>query len=286
MIEHRFIQIRPDLRLHVAHGGAGRGPLVVLLHGFPECWYSWRHQLEPLLSAGFEVAAPDMRGYNTSDKPRGVSSYATPLLVEDVKALVHALGHRDAHVVGHDWGGIVAWAAAALEPELVRSLTVLNAPHPRIFLREVARPRQLLRSWYMGLFLLPALPELLVTRRRVIEQGLRGSMVHPERLTAADVDEYVRAVQQQGAATAMLNYYRAGMRHRSTEVDVIRRPTLVLWGMRDQALGPWMLDGLDALVPQLRLERLPDAGHCVQQDVPEDVTRHLLAFLGATPQRA
>ncbi len=284
MIEHRFVQIRPDLRLHVAHGGKGAGPLVVLLHGFPECWYSWRHQLEPLVAAGFEVAAPDMRGYNTSDKPRGVASYETRLLIEDLKALVGALGHGSAHVVGHDWGGVVAWGAAALEPALVRTLTVLNAPHPRIFYREVKRPRQLLRSWYMGLFQLPVLPEFIVTRRRVLE-GIRAAAVHPERFSDADLDELHRAMRQEGAATAALNYYRAAARNPLRGVDVIGRPTLVVWGMKDQALGPWMLDGLEAYVPDLRLVRIEDAGHSVQQEVPEDVTRHLLEFLRSPAAR-
>ena len=286
MLEHRFVQIRPDLKLHVAHAGQGAGrPLVVLLHGFPECWYSWRHQVGPLVEAGFEVAAPDMRGYNTSDKPRGVASYETRLLVEDVKLLVQALGHGSAHLVGHDWGGAVAWCTAALEPARVQRLVILNAPHPRIFARELRRPRQMLRSWYMALFQLPALPERLVTRPWVLKRLMRGAAVHPERFTDADLEEYQRALQQPGAATAALHYYRAAARHPLKGVRVIERPTLVLWGEQDTALGPNNLEGLDTLVPDLRIERIPDTGHCVQQDAPETVTRHLLDFLGAPANR-
>ena len=183
------------VRLHYVE--QGEGPLVVLLHGFPEFWYGWRHQIEPLADAGFRVVAPDMRGYNLSSKPRGVASYDIGLLAQDVEQLIEERGEQKAHVAGHDWGGAVAWAAAGFHPEVVERLAILNAPHPRVFIEHLKSPRQLARSWYMGFFQLPWLPEQL--GRRVLPRGF----------PPAERARYEEAYAQPGALTAMFNYYRA-----------------------------------------------------------------------------
>ncbi len=159
---HHFASVN-GIRLHYVE--AGTGPLVILLHGFPEFWYSWRHQLTALSEAGFRVVAPDQRGYNESDKPAGVSAYRIENLTADIAALVRHLGEPSAHIVGHDWGGVVAWHLPLHHPGLVRRLVILNAPHPALFVQALSRPAQLLRSWYIFFFQLPWLPEWALRRR-------------------------------------------------------------------------------------------------------------------------
>ncbi|MFD1730552.1 alpha/beta fold hydrolase [Deinococcus malanensis] len=152
------------VRLHYVEAGPAAGPLVVLLHGFPEYWRAWEHQIGPLARAGFRVVAPDMRGYNLSEKPQDIEAYRVQTLQEDIAKLIRALGAGRAHVVGHDWGGIVAWQLAIRQPEAVDRLVILNAPHPGAARRGMKHPEQLKRSWYVYLFQLPVLPELLLER--------------------------------------------------------------------------------------------------------------------------
>lgn len=165
-LEFRHV-VANGLRFHVAMAGPADGPLVVLLHGFPEFWYGWRNQLSPLAEAGFRVWAPDQRGYNLSDKPRGVAAYAIGHLAADVAALIQTAGRERAIVVGHDWGGAVTWHLAEHFPERVERAVVVNVPHPTVMLHHLKRnPRQLWRSWYMFFFQLPWLPERLLTFRQ------------------------------------------------------------------------------------------------------------------------
>ncbi len=197
------------VRLHYVE--SGNGPLVLLLHGFPEFWYSWREQIPALAAAGYHVVAPDMRGYNASEKPHGVDAYRTDELVADVTGLIDHFGEENAHVVGHDWGGAVAWQVGIERPERVDKLAVLNAPHPVRF-REVLRtPSQLKRSWYMFFFQLPWLPERFLSARgyESIENIFRDSAKNPEAFDEEDVRRYVEAAAQPGALTGSINYYRA-----------------------------------------------------------------------------
>jgi epoxide hydrolase 4 len=271
------------VRLHYVE--AGHGSLVVLLHGFPEFWYSWRLQIPALAEAGFRVIAPDMRGYNLSEKPPGIASYAIERLADDVRGLVHHAGERRAAVVGHDWGGGVAWYTPMRHPELVTKLAVLNAPHPAAFAREIRSPAQALRSWYMFFFQLPGLPEagLRAGNFRVLDQTLRRDPVRPDAFSEADIRRYKRAMGRPGALTASINYYRAMIRRGPAGVQrLVRRidvPTLLIWGERDRYLGPKLTEGLDEWVPDLRVERIPDASHWVQIDAPERVNRLLIDFL-------
>jgi pimeloyl-ACP methyl ester carboxylesterase len=276
------------VHLHTAEAGPPDGPLVLLLHGFPETWRSWRHQLPALAAAGFRVVAPDQRGYGESERPAGARAYRLDEVAADVAALIERLGAARAHVVGHDWGAAAAWWTAMHHPERVDRLAILNVPHPRRFAAGLLG-RQLLRSWYILFFQLPWLPERLLARAdfALLRRLYRASAVRPDAFTAHDVDAYVAAFRAPGALTAALGWYRALLR--ANPLDLLRRirpiaaPTLVVWGEQDTALCAELAtpDPLD--VPQARVVFLPDAGHFVQADAPERVNALLLEFLGERP---
>jgi len=270
------------LNMHVVT--AGRGPLAVLLHGFPEFWYSWRYQI-PVLAEHFRVAAPDQRGYNLTEKPP--TGYNIRTLTTDIAELIRYFGYERAHVVGHDWGGSVAWWLAIARPDLVERLVILNAPHPAAFLHALRRnPRQLRRSWYMFFFQLPKLPELAfrLGNYRAIEESFRRDTTRLEAFPHAVIARYKRAAARPGALTAMINWYRAAIHPRMFRTlkgrDLtVRVPTLVIWGERDRYLGKELNDDLHRWVPDLTLRYIPDASHWVQQDRPEEVNRWLVEFL-------
>ncbi|HEX8904053.1 MAG TPA: alpha/beta hydrolase [Longimicrobiaceae bacterium] len=280
--EHREAVVN-NVRLHWVEQGSG--PLVVLLHGFPEFWWGWRRQIPALAEAGFRVAAPDLRGYNLSEKPKGARSYRVSIVVEDVVGLIRHLGAQRAHVAGHDWGGVVAWHLAMRHPEAVDRLAIINAPHPTVFSREMRHPRQFLRSWYAMFFQLPWLPEAALRARNfaALERLFRGTLT-PGAFTGQDIARYKEALRRPGALTAALNYYRAYMSHffrRGSKREprrTIDRPTLVIWGEKDAALNLHNLDGLERYVSDLRVERLPEASHWVMADAPGRVNELLAAF--------
>lgn len=271
-----------EVRLHYVEAGAG--PLVVLLHGFPEFWYGWRAQIPALAAAGFRVVAPDMRGYNLSSRPGGVAAYDMHHLTADVRELIHERGAERARLVGHDWGAAVAWATASAHPDLVERLAILNVPHPRRLLQGLRTGRQLRKSWYLFFFQLPWLPERLVGLNRW--QGFRDLFAHdarPGTFTAVDIERYVEAWSRPGAATAMINYYRAAfgqsLRRATGGVRPVVAPTLVIWGEHDRHLGAELAEPEPRDVPNLdRVERL-NASHWVQHDEPETVNRLLIEFL-------
>jgi epoxide hydrolase 4 len=283
------------VRLHYVE--AGEGPLVVLLHGFPEHWYAWREQIPALVAAGYRVVVPDMRGYNRSEKPHGTESYRMDEFVGDVVSLIEVCGEGRASVVGHDWGGVTAWEVAARHPEAVDRLVVLNAPHPAVYRRELRSRRsdQRKRSSYALFFQLPRLPEALFRVRgyRAIERLFREGPEDPDAFDAEEIARYKRACARPGAMTSMLNYYRAAFRGQIRSIlpgerspdrareERIDRPTLLIWGMRDRALSPRLTEGLERWVPDLRVERLPEASHWVQADEPDRVHELLVDFLDA-----
>jgi pimeloyl-ACP methyl ester carboxylesterase/2-polyprenyl-6-methoxyphenol hydroxylase-like FAD-dependent oxidoreductase len=285
-LTERFVEVDDGVRLHIVESGSG--PLVVLLHGYPEFWYSWRHQIPALAGAGFRAVAVDLRGYNTSDKPLGVDAYRLPTLARDVARLIPRLGAEQAVVVGHDWGGVIAWHLAMHHPEVVRRLVVMNAPHPERFRAGMRSLRQLRRSWYIGFYQLPAIPEAYVRwgDYGFLRTAFRGA-ARPNAFTPDDVQRYRDALSRPGALTAALNYYRAVPRvmldtandpNRSRRIDA---PALVIWGEQDIFLGPELAEPDRSLVPDLRVERLPQASHWVQMDQPELVNDLLLEFIGA-----
>jgi len=287
-ISHGYAQVG-DVRLHYAECGEGER-LVILLHGFPECWYSWRHQLRAL-GARYRVVAPDMRGYNLSDKPGRVEDYRMKRLVDDVTGLIRHFGAREAAVVGHDWGGAVAWAAAQYFPDYVWKVASLQTPPPAVWARNLTL-RQLLRSWYMLFFQLPAIPEWFIARDDFagLTRTLRSTS-RPGTFGDEDVEVLKTAARQPGALTAAVNYYRANLRsflgrRRSREGGIspherIRVPALFIYGERDFAILPETVKGVadyvDAPYSELRLKL---SNHWVQQESPTEVNAALLSFLG------
>jgi pimeloyl-ACP methyl ester carboxylesterase len=268
------------VRLHYVE--AGKGPLIVLLHGFPEFWYGWRQQIEPLAAAGFRVVAPDMRGYNLSSRPKGVQAYDTDQLTADIRGLIQERGATSALLAGPDWGGSVAWATAMNHPEVVDRLAILNAAHPRKLSQGLRHPGQLRKSWYFFFFDLPELPESVVhaDRWHFFRHFLRDAR---PAFTPEETDRYVEAWSQPGAATGMINYYRSSVRTSPKKAEAalrpIKAPTLVIWGQRDRYLGPELAEPDHDDVPSLdRVERLPDASHWVHHDEAERVAQLLTDF--------
>ncbi|GIF47119.1 pimeloyl-ACP methyl ester carboxylesterase [Asanoa ferruginea] len=271
-----------DVRLHYVE--AGDGPLVVLLHGFPEFWYGWRQQIEPLAAAGFRVVAPDLRGYNLSSRPDGVDAYDIDALAADIRGLILERGAASAALVGHDWGGTVAWMTAMKHPEVVDRLVILNAAHPRKLTQGLHHPSQLQKSWYFFFFALPELPETVVRANdwHFFRHFLRDA--NPA-YTRDEFDHYIEAWSQPGAATGMINYYRSSVRTPPKRAEAALRPidapTLVIWGQRDHYLGPELAEPDHDDVPHLdRVERLPDASHWVHHDEAERVTELIVDFVG------
>jgi epoxide hydrolase 4 len=278
---HGDADVGAGVRLHYVE--AGQGPLVVLLHGFPEFWYSWRRQIPVLAEAGFRVVAPDMRGYDLSDKPQGWRAYDTSVLAQDIAGLVRSLGEERAYVVGHDWGAAVAYTLAMRHPEVVRRLAILNVPHPVRMLEGFRTLKQLRKSWYMFFFQIPVLPERLIARsnfsfaRRSLRAGTKGAF------SDEDLELYAQAWAQPGALTGMINYYRAALRRsprkalaHMTRIDA---QTLVIWGQRDSYIGAELAEPPREWVPNVRVERIAEATHWVQHEAADRVNELLIGFM-------
>jgi pimeloyl-ACP methyl ester carboxylesterase len=278
------------IRLHTMQ--AGEGPLILFLHGFPQFWYAWRHQLAEF-SGDHLAVTPDLRGYNLSDKPAGVDAYKARHIVADIRDLARQLnGGKPFTLVAHDWGGAVAWNLASAAPELVSRLVILNSPHPYAFWRELVHsPAQQKASEYMLKLRAPQ------AEARLSEDGYARLWKFAfgetaPAFTAADRAAYLKAWAQPGALTGSLNWYRASPLVPSTADDpgaarltldpkdfMVRVPTLVIHGERDIALLTGLLDGLEQCVPQLEIERIPEASHWVMEEVPERVNQRMRAFL-------
>ncbi|WBL36054.1 alpha/beta hydrolase [Tepidiforma flava] len=267
------------IRMHYVE--AGDGEPVVLLHGFPESWYSWRHQLRALAAAGYRAIAPDQRGYNLTEAK---GPYDTGTLQADILCLMDHLGIERAHVVGHDWGGAIAWLLGMEHGERLKSLTVCNLPHPAVFRKGVRRPRQALRSWYVLFFQLPWLPERLLAAQgyhRLARMMIREC--RPGTFTKDDIREFLAGWRRQGLGGG-INWYRAALRHPPRipdPVPLVTVPTLLIWGDDDRYLGRELTEGTEEYVAKLRVEHLPGVGHWVQQEAPDEVNRLLLDHLAA-----
>lgn len=270
------------IELDALIAGPADGPLVVLLHGFPEFSFGWRQQIPALAAAGLRVVAPDQRGYNRSDKPEGIAAYRLDALADDVLGLADALGRHHFAVVGHDWGGVVAWHLAARSPERISRAAILNAPHPATLWRYARRhPSQALKSWYVAFFQLPFLPEqaLAASGFWVLRRVLRRS-ARPGTFTGEDFRHYRQAWGQPGALSAMLNWYRALRLHRpSTASARIGVPARVIWGDRDAFLDKGLAEAGAALCENAKVVHLPDASHWLQHEDAEAVNRLLIEFL-------
>ena len=238
-----------------------------------------------LAEAGYHAVAPDMRGYNLSGKPKDIEAYAIDTLADDIAALIGHVGERRAHIIGHDWGGAVAWHLAMRHREMIDHLIVLNSPHPRALARELRTPDQLWRSRYMGFFQLPRVPEASIRRNDFerIRRMLREEPTSASAFTEAEIDRYVAALARPWALTSAINYYRAAARFPPSRPpgysSRIEAPTLLIWGDRDRYLNPRLAVGLERWVPNLTVQHLPEASHWVQSDAPDDVERLVVNFL-------
>jgi len=289
MLKHEFTDVN-GVRLHYAR--AGQGKLIMFVHGFPEFWYAWKDLL-PEFGRDHLAVAPDMRGYNLSSKPAGVTDYAVPHLVDDLRALAKSLGHEKFALVAHDWGGGVAWSLGIHHPECLEKLVIINAPHPALFERELNRnPAQQAASQYMLLFRSPKAEATLSANNyaflvdAVLTRGLKKG-----HFTENDRQAYLTAWSQPGALTGSLNWYRAAGIGPPTSADKahsfepsagpskVNVPTLVIWGEKDQALVKENLDGLDQHVPDLTVRRIADGTHWVIHEQPALVAAHIREFI-------
>ena len=273
-----------SVNLHVVMAGPQAGPLVILLHGFPEFWVGWRQQMPALAAAGYHVWAPDQRGYNRSDKPARVDAYHIDALAKDVVGLIEASGREQVYLAGHDWGAAVAWWVAGHYPARVKKLAILNAPHPAVMRRAVLEESdEGKKSWFIFFFQLPWLPEWALSldnfanATRMLQASSRAGTFTPHDLAA-----YRQAWSQPGALTAMINWYRAMVRTQAGGVKLgrIQPPTLMIWGAKDIALGRSLAQPSIDLCDQGRLVFLEEASHWVQHEEPAQVNRLLLEFFG------
>ncbi len=271
-----------DVTLHVVEAGPADGPLLVLLHGFPEFWWAWRRQITPLARAGYHVVVPDMRGFGLSDAPQAVADYRIETLAADVVALADGFGDGRFRLVGHDWGGIVAWAVGALHPGRLDRLVVMDAPHPDVWARQARRhPTQALRSTYVALFQLPRVPEAVLGARGFA--GLRAMMrasARPDTFAPGDLDRYAEAWARPGSLTGMLNYYRALRLLPAGGVGRVAARTLVMWGEHDRFLERHVAEAGLAQCDDARLSVVAGATHWLHVEEPERVNAELAAFLG------
>lgn len=290
-IRHRDARLANGMRLHVAEAGDATRPLMLFLHGFPECWFAW----EALLAAfgrDHHAVAPDLRGFNLSDQPLAVDAYKPRHLMEDVRLLIGEAGHDRCVLVAHDWGGAAAWNFAARHPELIERLVIVNSPHPALFARELAHSAaQAEASAYMNFLRRPDAEALLAADGHARLLRLFAGDADVSAWFTANLRERYLECWGRGL-TGGLNLYRASPLHPATpespgaaavtfppEMVTVRVPTLVIWGMRDQALLPGLLDGLADYVPDLRIERVDGATHWIVHEQPARVEALIRAFL-------
>ncbi|MGF1601985.1 MAG: alpha/beta fold hydrolase [Thermosynechococcaceae cyanobacterium] len=283
-IQHQYI-VSNRVRLHYVT--QGEGPLMLMLHGFPEFWYSWRHQI-PEFAQDYKVVALDLRGYNNSEKPQEVSAYRMSELLKDIQGVIQGLGYDNCILVGHDWGGAISWCCAYAHPEMVQKLIVMNLPHPAKFAEALrSNPRQMLRSWYIGFFQLPLLPELVFRANdySAIASAFADRATNKKAFTPADLEAFKNAAAKRGALTAMVNYYRSNTDLFTDKIwGILEVPTLLLWGEDDFALGKELTYGTEKYVSNLQLHYLENCSHWIQQEQPKRVNQYMRSFLtGATP---
>lgn len=267
----------------VAQAGESK-KLALCLHGFPELHYSWRFQIPLLVEQGYRVWAPNMRGYGGSSKPANVRDYALDHLCADVAALIDASGAEEVTLIAHDWGAIVAWAFAIRKIRPLKRLVIMNVPHPMVGRREIRHWRQLKRSWYIFFFQIPRLPEWLLSRGsgEAIKRAFSNMACDQSNFLDDALDHYAKAAMRPGSLKAMVNYYRALLRHGDT-VDIddkkLDLPTLMIWGEEDSALNIKCTEGTEQWVPNLELHRIPGVSHWVQQEAPQKVNTILRKWL-------
>lgn len=262
----------------------GNGPLMLMLHGFPEFWYSWRHQI-PEFAREYKVVALDLRGYNESEKPKDLSAYRMVELVRDVKGVIEGLGYQKCVLVGHDWGGAIAWSFAYNYPEMLEKLIILNLPHPAKFASGLFTFDQLIKSSYIFFFQLPFFPELILQADdyQAISSTLTGMAVDKSIFSHGDLEAYKDAASKRGALTAMLNYYRNAFKGflnaPQQQWGLLEVPTLMIWGENDTALKIELTYGTEEYVRDFQIRYIPNCSHWVQQERPDLVNQYIWEFL-------
>jgi pimeloyl-ACP methyl ester carboxylesterase len=275
-IEYEFVSVN-GIQLHVATAGPRDGDPVILLHGYPDAHFGWRAQIVALAHTGFRVIAPDQRGYNLSEKPKGVQSYRMDVLVSDIIALADHYGLEKFHLAGHDFGSIVSWSLAESHPERLERMVIFNAPHPAVMSRfQEESKEQRKKSWYAYFFQLPWLPEMVTQAGnwRMLAGSLQGSFSEDE------IDEYRRAWSQPGANTATINWYRALFRQneRDRPDSLIDVPTLVVWGKEDPHIMWQSAEPSATMTTSGQVVYIDNATHWVLRDAPEKTGELLVDF--------
>jgi pimeloyl-ACP methyl ester carboxylesterase len=275
----KYVRVN-NINLHYVEEGSGE--LVILLHGFPEFWYGWNKQI-PDLAKHYRVVAPDMRGYNLSDKPAGISNYKIEVLAKDIADLITALGADKAYLVGHDWGAAVAWAVATVYPDKIKKLGIINVPHPQEMSKAFLRfnLKQYLKSYYIFFFQLPRIPERFIGKDlHKFFTNVFTNLSTKGAPPTAEIEKYVEAYKQPGMLTGAINYYRAAFRHLGglKHTGKLPMPVLMLWGELDKALGKELTYNTKEYCDNLKIIYYPDANHFLQHDKPEEVNRELLQF--------
>jgi epoxide hydrolase 4 len=279
--QHDFIMSN-GIKLHYVTQGEGK--LMLMLHGFPEFWYSWRHQI-PEFAKDYKVVALDLRGYNESDKPQALEAYNIKELRQDIEGVITGLGYENCILVGHDWGGAIAWNFAYNYPQMVERLIVLNIPHPAKLIEGLRIPQQLLKSWYIFFFQLPFFPEWLLQANdyQFIAEALQGMAIDKNTFNQADIEAYKDAAAKRGALTAMVNYYRnifQGLLQDSrNEIEELAIPTLMIWGENDAALSKELTYETVKYVRNLTIKYISNCSHWVQQEQPQLVNQYMREFL-------
>jgi pimeloyl-ACP methyl ester carboxylesterase len=284
--KHGYLQLA-EIKMHYVEDGDPSNPLMLFVHGFPEYWYSWRHQIK-YFAKNYHVVAIDMRGYGQSDKPEGIDAYDIKFLIKDLVEATMALGHTNSILVAHDWGALVAWMLALVHPEFIDKLIILNVPHPDSFVKQLSTNlKQFLCSWYMFFFQAPYLPEAFFETLdySALIDSFKSLMVNPENFTDEDAEAWKYTFSQSGCSlTEPINYYRAAKRRLCTaplgiDIKLVERKTLIIWGEKDAAL---CIEGaMDSVTrcKEAKLIRIPNASHFVQQDTPELVNKYIEEFL-------
>ncbi len=281
-VKHGFIKTN-GVNLHYISQGTGK--LMLMLHGFPEFWYSWRHQIAEF-AIGYHVVAIDMRGYNDSDKPESLFAYKMSELIADVRGVINGLDYEDCILVAHDWGGAIAWNFAYKHPKMVSKLIVMNFPHPAKFIAGLKTWSQLQKSWYIFAFQIPLLPELIFQANdyQAIASVFMDMASERSPFTTEDLLAYKEAAAKPGALNAMINYYRANFNlipdnSQTQKYGILNIPTLMIWGEQDAYFDKKLTYGTDAYVRDLELKYIPNCSHWVQQEQPELVNQYMRDFL-------
>ena len=281
MLETEKFYTVNGIQLHVAEAGDPAGKVILFLHGFPEFWYGWHRQLTYFARKGFRAIAPDQRGYNRSSKPPGVKAYTLDFLTADVAALIRQLTSGKVILVGHDWGGAVAWTMARQYPDLIEKLIILNMPHLDVFTAHLRKSlKQKFKSWYTGFFQIPRLPELASSafQFKLLQRSMEKSAL-PHTFAPIDFARYKLAWRQKNALTAMINWYRAYKYNTATANEQIVVPTLLIWGKKDQFLEAAMAQPSINKCRDGRLVFIPNATHWLHHEKPEQVNNLIFDFI-------